>query len=156
MQPEAFQVVEHRDPAIDREAMGADFEKYKTSRDFKLLKFIPGLQPMVFTLKEISQGLMFRFVMKDVTGDDEPGPEHWSRAFACAVQSVANIRQAGGMSLPDENDLARYDNGILKDEALDRFEFNTICEIGVIALTRSRLALTTDVRYPLPRSCQEL
>lgn len=157
METATFKVVHHRDPAIDREAMGEDFEKYKHSRDFSLLKFIPGEAPMVFTLQEIGQGLLFRFVIKELSENDGAGPEEWSRAFACAVVAVQNIRQRDGTFLPDDNALsARYPSGMLKDEALDRFEARVICEIGAVALTRSFLALTTDVHYPLPRMCRDI
>lgn len=155
MLTDVYKVVSHRDPAIDREAMGPDFEKYKMKYDYDLLKFVTGVEPMVFTLREIPQGLMIRVVLAELSGNDEPGPREWSFAFACAVTSVKNVRQRGGVMMPDENAIeARYPNGILKDEALERFELKTILEIGAVALQRSFLALTTDEPLQLPRMCR--
>lgn len=158
MQSDTVRVVSHMDPAIDAEGMGSEsLAEYIRTRNYDLLKFKPGKEPMAFTLREIPQGLMIGFVLRDLRGDEEPGPREWARAFSCGVQSVMNLLQRGGVFLPGQVELATIgEAGILSDKTLDRFELRTIFEVGAIALTRSFLALTTDAHYPLPRLCHGL
>lgn len=144
------------DPALDREAMGRDFEvhfgsvgdylsqRYGT-RDPSLVKAVPGMRPTKFVLRKLSH-------FERVECDSLPTAEgRWAHALAYAL---VRAELSGPLST-----VAEMVSPPMRGQPLDReaFEYlaervgsEALYEIGAVAYARSRLG-PFDVPFaPLP------
>lgn len=132
------------DPAIDTASMTArEMREWAETRDMSKVRLLPGSNPVVFVLGDISHRLMVGWVM--TAGSEE---ERAMRAFRCAVERVENLPSVDGPVLPVWEPPRQ--NGVMDEEALDRFAPVEISEIGGVAFARSFFGRRTQPLYRLP------
>lgn len=152
MREDRIRVVSVLDPAIDRDVMTvADMNEYVRTRDFSKLRFVPGVEPQVYHIREIPHGLWERYVKSASTLSDE---ERWRRAFLCGVTRVENLYQRDGTTIPDwDPPKAAPGLDVMADAALERFWPAEREEIGALVLHHSFLHPRIAPSYPLPPMC---
>ena len=152
------------DPALDRDAF--DHAKHfgdglrEGDRDYAALRFLPGLQPAVYWLRELDTRIVNRVVLTAPTTE-----ERRERAFRASVVRVENIEIDGqvvrrfetrrvtdgdrnGLKLSEAFELFSEDEGNLFDPATQQ-------EIGEVARRRAFLPRGIAPRYSLPRTSLE-
>lgn len=147
-----LKVVWAADPAIDHEAMTLDeFQRYTQERDFDLLKFKPGLHPMILHVREVPHHLWGGFIGKDGADVDIVN------TFQACVMKVENMRPIDGEQVLGTTVLDRMDRTeVMRREAYARFHPSVIFEVGIVAYVRSVFPIATEAEYPLPPYCRVL
>lgn len=142
-----FVVVSVLDPAIDTASMTVDeMVRYRDTRDIKLLKWLAGVQPTRYHLREIRHSVWESYVM---AADTEA--ERHRRAFLCAVVKVENLRQRDGSILAGDYTHANVPRAAaLPEDEAERFPPFIRAEIGLVAFTRGFLAWGIEPTFQLP------
>lgn len=148
----AIEVISVTDEALDVAAMPpGQLARYIETRDIALVKpyFLFGQKPTIYRLREIPHRI-FQSVREQTTET-----ARLSAAFQAALVRVENLRSEDGALLNLGPEMGRYDNGVLRDEELERFEASELDEIGEVAFTRTFFRRKTVRVYQLPRSLRE-
>jgi hypothetical protein len=141
------------DPAIDKEAMGADYDKHfgtavsYGTRDASLIKLKPGKKATTFTIRSLR--MMERIVIEPL-GTAE---SKWYRAFSYAVQRIELGEALCGVN---ESIFPRAQATIgiptLDEDAVDHIMnmsgWESIYEVGAVAYARSRPNLSNEPFAP--------
>jgi hypothetical protein len=112
--------------------------------------YIPGKRPTIYTLREIPNRV-FQWVLER--------PTETARAFAAfqaALLRVEDLQIEDGAIVTLAEGMARHENGVLRDEELERFDPHDLLEIGDVAFMRSFFRRKTVRVYRLPPLLLEL
>jgi len=140
-----FKIVRISDPAI-ASSKPEDYGAYVITRDFSLLTFKDGEKPEVFHARPLTAQER-REVANKTTDRDQ-----YEAAFVRGLVKVENLLRENG----EQRDWTKPDDAsgkerMLTDEVLDSFfDEATVQEIGSVIRSRSFLARTRGVNYPLP------
>jgi len=153
-----FKVVSMLDPAIDLEAMGkAAIWQYVSDRDFSLLKFKAGMEPLVYFVRRLPES--FALSIASTAANDEI---KYLTAF-----SVCTVR-VDGRTDDDGNPLGQFipawlnspgtgHSEILKNDEAAMFPMDERREIGEVAYKRSFLRRGRKLSLlPLPSFLTDL
>lgn len=139
------------DPAIDKKATSQDaIVALARKRDMSGLRFIPGDQPTVFTLREIPHTLWESFV------EDAPNEAvKFARAFRAGVVRVENVYQNDGARIASWTGSGTHESKgaqlqILTEDDLERFSPAERQEIGAAAYWHSFLPRRIVSGFQLP------
>lgn len=149
---EPFKVVCWWDPAIDTEA--CNVSEYRAKRDFDSLKFVPGMRPTIYYLRDASSTAVNRYIL------GAPAEEQIERAFRMSVIRVDGMLRQNGV-VQDGWESRRFaaakgeariaDTYDLFDESeLAEFDVCDQQEIGLVARTRFFSSRKIAPHYPLP------
>jgi hypothetical protein len=149
-----LKVISISDEALDVHGLPpGTIGKYVEHRDnFALVegRYVPGKRPTIYTLREIPHRI-FLWVLER--------PTETARAFAAfqaALLRVDDLRLDDGAIVTLSEGLARHENGVLRDEELDKFDAHDLLEIGDVAFMRSFFRRKTERVYRLPPLLHEL
>lgn len=153
-----FRVVSMLDPAIDLEAMGkAAIWQYVSDRDFSLLKFKAGIEPLIYYVRRLPES--FALSIASTAANDEI---KYLTAF-----SVCTVR-VDGRTDDDGNPLGQFipawlnspgtgHSEILKNDEAAMFPMDERREIGEVAYKRSFLRRGRKLSLlPLPSFLTDL
>lgn len=153
-----FRVVSMLDPAIDLEAMGKSaIWQYVSDRDFSLLKFKAGMEPLVYYVRRLPES--FALSIASTAANDEI---KYLTAF-----SVCTVR-VDGRADDDGNPLGQFipawlnapgtgSSEILKNDEAAMFPMDERREIGEVAYKRSFLRRGRKLSLlPLPSFLTDL
>jgi hypothetical protein len=167
-----YEVISARDESFDWDKLARNREVFRDfceTRDPALIQsyLLPGAQPVVFRLREISHEWMRGWVALANSpgrpgGEDEQGgatPTTYFRAFQCAVMSVMNMTSEDGVVMAEWEPPKFKDGffqGAILDEALERFSFPEIMDVGALAYQKSGFRRGTRPIWRLPRMFLDL
>ena len=146
------------DPAVDIGAMGESYARYMQTADPDLLRYFPGQSPTVFVLA-LANTTTYTALIESAS-DDATG---YAKAFASCVKAIRNVSIAGTMhaSFEPAETLHLADGSVrtmYSQRQLDMLPPAFVYDVGRVAKTRSFLARSTGVSYPVPltllRICQ--
>jgi hypothetical protein len=141
-----FKTVSTLDPAIDHERMTRKaMAEYVKTRDMKHLMFRPGMEPTVYTLRQVPQDLWLW-----VESGDEDAAK-FARAFRASLRTVTNMLNEDGTTMGKAPWAPAMDaDGTLSNESMGRFDRFEINEIGGVAFVKSFFGKRTPPTYLLP------
>ena len=153
MRDERFKAVSVLDPALDMTVQ--ETVQYYGSRDFSLVRVLPGEKAMVFHCREVPHALWESYV---AAADNVR--ERNKRAFQAGVEKVENLAQNDGTTIPSWAPTLRLerfkDVVIMSDEEAALFSPAEREEIGSVIYTNSFLPRRIKCSFQLPPSCLEL
>lgn len=136
---------------IDSEAMGTQaLVDYTHSRDFKALKFKPGVKAVVFHVGEVPHEYWGSYVYTASTTE-----EKFERAFQCAVLKVENMPQSDGVGIADWAPIRNGKQTPMSTEQMQKFSPAERLEIGGVAYAHSFLPRRIDGCFQLHALCLE-
>ena len=153
MRQDTFVTVCSFDPAIDKEATSVDaIVALARERDMSGVRFVPGVLPTLFTVREIPHQLWESFVENCSTDE-----ERYRRAFMVGVVKVENVYQKDdvcvsvwtGSGTRKHRETQQH---ILDEDDLECFSPAERQEIGAAAYWHSFLPRRIKSGFQLPRS----
>jgi len=141
------------DTAIDIEAMGDnDVREYIETREFKLVKSVPGKKLTVFHARRIPTSLYNSYVIEAPSENAQ-----YMRAFQVGIVRVDNLVDTDGKTWTTiepsyERSTPRGEIRIFSDKEMELFASVYLEEIGSIVNRFSRLPPGNEQTYRLPRS----
>lgn len=148
---EFFETIHVKDPAIDWRRVPQDvYDHWIETRKTALLApyVVPGKQPIIFVLREISQVVMDHWVdMGSATATT------YTRAFQAALVLVRNMPTKEGLrpewEPPKQTDPGAF-QGIVRDECLGDFTRAMRRDVGALAYQRSDFLPGTPATFVMP------
>lgn len=154
MRDATFRVVSVIDPALDTGSLTFDeIQAYVTTRDFSIVdgKWVPGLTPTIFHVREVAHDLWATWVMSAAT----PEEKHL-RCFIAGVSRVDNLVGEDGVALPSWQPAGkRGKHEMMTDKESERFAWQECEEIGSVIFQHSFLHRRMQLSLQLPSSVVE-
>jgi len=141
MESGEYKTISLMDPAVDRARMPVEEQlAYVRTRDLALLNpyLIPGLLPVVFHFREIRHQIWRSFIV----GDDAIEAKH-ARAFQAGLVRVENFTDEHG-SIMRSWTPPTHANGVMTEDAVGKFAWVDIIEIGSVVYQKSPLRPGTE------------